>query len=442
VLLIAGLGLFYKNLAGASLFLSGLFYVLSGLAAYLLGRMVLGRSYFALPYALAVIFTGRLLWTAGSGMEGTLFSFLCLSAVLAYFRGKDLGKFSVTAGMLFGLAANARPEGFLLFIFAVTDWVFLQKIGREKKIRVSTVPWLAGAAFALLAMPYPIFSYLIGGHFTPNTFRATHLPFAWPRSVYYFKLSIQLFYHDHLLLYMALPVGVAVFLGRLWGGAEDERRQLLIWLWPLGYLAVSSLVAPIIFHFERYMIPVLPFFVLLSFYGWQWILEKGKRWIGPKYLPRVQVALAMIMILWAGFMTLYFWPILTSLCVKNINDMQVKLGSWVRDNTRPRDVIAANDIGAIFYLSERPALDLVGLVNPELLVKVRGLKIPSPARDQITFEYLREKKPDYLVVFPSWFPSMINRTEYFEPVYSITIPDDIICPSDTMTVYKCHWPLK
>jgi hypothetical protein len=153
-------------------------------------------------------------------------------------------------------------------------------------------------------------------------------------------------------------------------------------------------------------------------------------------------ALAVIFVCWAAFITLYGWPQITARCVKNINEMQVKIGNWVRDNTGPDDLVAANDIGAIYYISQRPALDLVGLVNPELLEKVQGLKIPNSKRDQITLDYLKQKKPAYLIIFPNWYPTMIEHQEYFQPVYSAAITDNIICAGDEMVVYKCNWPKK
>ena len=40
---------------------------------------------------------------------------------------------------------------------------------------------------------------------------------------------------------------------------------------------------------------------------------------------------------------------------------------WLRDNTPEDAVVAALDIGAVGYASDRPVLDLMGLVSPEIL---------------------------------------------------------------------------
>jgi len=440
ILLIAGLGKFHSNLIYDSLILSGVFYALTGLAAYLLAQKLLSNQALSLASALVTVFTGRLLWTGASGMEGTLFSFLCLLGVFLYLRGKDQGKFSLLAAAIFGLAGNARPEGNLLFIFALLDWVLLEKIMREKKIRPGSIPWAAGMVFAVLAAPYLIFSLAATGHFTPNTYRATRLPVNWPRSLDYLNLVIQFFFHDHLLLHIFLPVGVTAWLARAWSKSSPERKQILVWLWPVGYLLISVVFTPVKFHFQRYLIPVLPFFIMVSFYGLEWVLQKFRRIASPQRISAARYVLLAMFVAWAGVVTLAGWPKMIALCVKNIDDMQVRIGEWVRDNTAPGDLIAANDIGAIFYLSQRPALDLIGLVNPELIPKVEGLKVPDPKRDQVTFEYLKQKKPEYLVVFPNWYPTVVEKTEYFQPVFSVTLTDNLICAADQMVVYKCTWP--
>ena len=442
IFLIAGFGYFHRDLVSVCLGLGGIFYALTGIFAFQLGKKFFASGIFALAYSLVVVFTGRMLWAAASGMEVTLFSFLCLLGVLLYLRGKDQGRFSVASAIIFGLAGNARPEGILLFIFVLADWVLVVKILKEKKLGISSIPWKAGIVFSVVSLPYLLFSFLSTGHFTPNTFRATKLPFDWSRSWEYLKLVVQFFYHDHLLLHIALPAGVLVFMAAFVRGRERERSNFLLWLWPIGYLAASFFLAPIKYHFQRYLIPVLPFFVLLSFYGLERVLAGLKRSLGPKITTALGYCLCLLMVVWAGVVTFWGWPLLTAQCVKNINEMQVKLGYWVKNNTAPTDLVAANDIGAIYYISERPGLDLVGLVDPELLNRVQGLKMPSAERDRVTFDYLKEKRPAYVIAFPNWFPAMLAHEEIFKPVYSVTIVDNLICAGDEMLVYKCNWPKK
>jgi len=50
-----------------------------------------------------------------------------------------------------------------------------------------------------------------------------------------------------------------------------------------------------------------------------------------------------------------------------VKECYIGMGEWLRDNTPPEAVVAALDIGAVGYASERRVLDLMGLVSPEIL---------------------------------------------------------------------------
>ena len=82
-----------------------------------------------------------------------------------------------------------------------------------------------------------------------------------------------------------------------------------------------------------------------------------------------------------------------------IQQEMVDVALWLHDNTPPNARIAAHDIGAIGYWAQRPLLDLAGLINPEV--------IPVMRDEARLLEYIVDHKPDYLVTFPSWYPTMV-----------------------------------
>src|SRR5262249_60338585 len=85
--------------------------------------------------------------------------------------------------------------------------------------------------------------------------------------------------------------------------------------------------------------------------------------------------------------------------VQTINAMQVHLGYWV-DAQLPKSArIAVNDIGAIAFFSRREIIDLMGLVTPDI--------IPYRRRGETgVMEYVAETGPDYVIIFPVWFPRL------------------------------------
>jgi hypothetical protein len=458
VLLIALGGIFSDKLLYVALFWSSFFYLALGLAADHLGRRVLPNGKWAVAFALLCLFTGRIVWTAVSGMEPTLFATLSLLAVARYIDDRRQGRFSILTAFLFGLASNVRPEGYLLFLAALLDATL--GLRRENGLRLHWhgLPWKAALLYLVLIAPYPVFSLIHTGSLLPNTFHANSLYFRGGRSLEYLKLVFQFLPYDNLFLHLFLPVGVIAVLVQAFrqGTLGLAPGRFLIFLWPIGYLFASAIISPMKYHFQRYLIPVLPFFALLSLFGLEAALA-GLARRRPGRTGRVRAAALTVMVAWGFLLVVEWpgfvnrgmarvigrpvrqWPSLTAQSVDNINGMQVAVAEWLRRGTRPQDVIATNDIGAIGYLSKRKIIDVVGLVSPEILPYVKGLFINS-LRDQRVLEFLQKKRPEYLVIFPNWYPSLPEHRDLFYPVFAVELKDNIICGGDLMVVYKCRWP--
>jgi hypothetical protein len=118
--------------------------------------------------------------------------------------------------------------------------------------------------------------------------------------------------------------------------------------------------------------------------------------------------------------------------VENIQEMQVQMGRWAASATPPDALLAVNDIGAITYFSERKILDVVGLVSPEVIPYLRQ-------GERGILSLLAEKRPDYLIVFPNWYPRIANLRPLFTPVYSVTVEPNLICGGRTMVAYRANW---
>ena len=108
------------------------------------------------------------------------------------------------------------------------------------------------------------------------------------------------------------------------------------------------------------------------------------------------------------------------------------MGRWVAATTSPNSLIAVNDIGAIAYFSENEVLDLHGLVSPEM--------IPFLSKgEKGIMEALVKKRPDFLIIFPNWYPRIADLQPLFEPVYSVTVDPNLINGGRTMVAYRANW---
>ena len=86
-------------------------------------------------------------------------------------------------------------------------------------------------------------------------------------------------------------------------------------------------------------------------------------------------------------------------------------------------------IGGIAWTSERRVLDLEGLVTPAAVpYKSAGRRL----------EFVQRERPDYLAIFPQWYPDLAARADLFEEIYRVTVKRVDGGP-DTMVVYKTPW---
>jgi hypothetical protein len=101
----------------------------------------------------------------------------------------------------------------------------------------------------------------------------------------------------------------------------------------------------------------------------------------------------------------------------------------VNANLPPRARLALNDIGAIAYISRREVIDLMGLVTPEILPYRRE-------GEAGVIRFVAQTCPDYLIVFPSWFPDLTARRSLIEPVYRVRLERNLVSGGPEMVVYR------
>jgi hypothetical protein len=222
--------------------------------------------------------------------------------------------------------------------------------------------------------------------------------------------------------HVALPALVAV---GLVAGRAGRLRWLAaaLLLHPIAVALIAPYRGPG-FQSGRYSSHLLPLAAVVALVG----LDRGLGWLPS---PRWRVAVAALLVValvWrlpAGAES-YAWG------VQNINAMQVELGRWVAARTPPDTLIALNDVGALSYFGERRVIDLMGLATPEIL----------PYRRQgpdSLMRYLGQRCPEYLVIFPTWFPRLAARADLFQPVTEVTLSHNVVAGAATMTVYETVW---
>jgi hypothetical protein len=401
-------------LAGASVGLAKTLGVACALGAALLTRRAAlawdAPPAVALTAGVALLWTGPIAWGALSGMEVTLAALLVAGALLAHVRERT----ALTA-LLAGLAVTARPEAALLVpLLLLARPLTLPRLAAFVLIPALLVAPMVAFSYATVGAPYPATAAAkveggligwLGGVREPLTLTFLGRPLAWTRE------WLVWLWQTSPLLPLALP---AIALAWRRAGRALGVVALALLVQPLAMALLAPYRGPL-FQEGRYSIHLLPLAVVVLAVAFTRPLARWRTLLG------VWLALGLWTLVPAS--ERYAWG------VQNIEAMQVRIGHWVAAHTRPRARLAVNDIGAIAWVSRREIIDLMGLVTPEILPYRRD------GEDGV-IRYIGEVCPDYVIIFPTWFPRLAGRTDLLEPLERVRLERVEVSGGPEMVVYR------
>ena len=411
----------------------------------------------------------RLLWASVSGMEVTLAVALTLSGVLThilYSSSDDRRQYLST--VLFGLATLARPECAVFFVAAMIDRALVATLirWREMAAREWLVPVVIHVAVLMLVLaPSLLFSRRFGIGFLPNTAYAKAL--LWGRGLIsafitsspkelarsltvhpfdYYLSFLQESLRNNPVLFAVVPFG---FLRLLLSTPYKRGTRYQSFMLPLAVVLFPLAIGIVVpfgtasYQEGRYTAPVVPLMLIIGTMGLYAAASYGARLFSEaKYmgrpakvvLERTLIWFLMAMTLLAQGRNVWHRSQVYGREVANIEQMQVSTGKWLDQNVPPDAVIATNDVGAIAYFSRRRVLDTVGLISPEVLEYRRG----GQSADEAMYSLLDAERPDYAVVFPTWYPRSVKK-DVFEPIHRVVLRDNIVAGGDELVVYELRW---
>ncbi len=452
VIILGTVSLVIPNFILSSVLISSVFYLLCCLITYKISLIIfkskdsslhflsgynLTPEFFSLLVSLLTIFAGRFAWSGLSGMETTIFTFFCLAGVLYYLKDTKNNKFTLTPTLLLALASVTRPEGFLLYsIYIVLIYLNCFKV-KDFKVTYSKLI-ISLILFASITLPYFIFSYSLSGNFLPNTFRGQGGSFTFIPDLHYLSIALTFFLRDNFITGFFFILAALYYFYNIKKYFNEQKYMNIIFMWIIFLPLISSIVIPNWRHHVRYLIPLIPFLNIAAVY-YLAILLNSKYFINFKksYFTSRSITLSFLMI---SFIYYIVFAIELGKNTDNINNQQVKLGSWVRDNVSSDETIAVNDIGAIKFISRNRILDLEGLVTPEIL---RYRTYQWKDNLDSTFYLLKKNNVSYIIIYDEWFKEFLEKFgNELTLVTSARLEDNTICGGDEMKVYKTNFKNK
>ncbi len=405
-----------------------------GLWAGLLRRLPLPEGWRWWLLVVGVVDAWFLRWTM-SGMETPLASaalLILMWPVVLPFQPEPAGsgpspvlwRRYLAWGAAAGLSALVRPEYLLLAPLALPWllWTEYQRAdqfaGRAGRTQARPQHLLPAALLGWLATagPWLVYARVTFGRITPGTASAKSnalsfhpLEFAG----YALRSLEQIGLTQGILWLFLVLVAVMVLVGRRRPDmtAEVEAATPPTWtLWqsvalvgiPVTWAAVviGGYALTRVWVISRYLAPLsMPLLLVLAAADF-WLLRAAEPFRGQAMLRRWGWRSAMTLTIAANVI------LLVGLVRPHARDFSagmrgcyLAMGQWIGENSAPGDVVAALDIGALAHGSDRPVLDLMGLVSPQIMSLGRQMGFESMVRSGAWLrpESDRGQRPDWFV---------------------------------------------
>jgi hypothetical protein len=381
----------------------------------LIGTRLAGRTAGLIAGTLFALSPMSIAYAAG-GMESSLFIAVLVGGLYATLRG-----WWSLAALLAASAALIRPEGIL-----PVGLVLGARLLQQRR-----VPWQELAIVAAVGLPWALFARWYFGSPLPQTMSAKSIVYQTEPLTNAVGLlmhailpaqSIFLLTTDDLLTarliaaVSAVPILLALAISgvRRWQWAEPSAAFWL--LFPSLYVAAYALAGLRgVRMFHWYLIPLVPFYVLVLAVGTQHLAERFRT-----HRRTASVLFGLLLMAWwlpgiLGSGRLGY-PVGFSLAREQLYRQvaQDYAGVWGAGI-----VIAAPEIGTLGYHVRGAILDTVGLVSP-----IAAQYYPLPAEllasdNAIAPRLIHEVRPDYVVSLDQFMRKSLGPDPDFQREYQL-----------------------
>jgi hypothetical protein len=372
-----------------------------------------------------VLLEWHFVWAALSGMETLLQTILNLGIAIMLYRiiqKSGTPYMWMWLGLIIGASIWVRPDsitwigpaGLLaLVLFWKKENYFLKKAGF----------FLIG--FMIPVAGYLVFNLQVAGSIWPNTMYAKQAEYQAHLSIPFLTRFMQLLILPFIGSSFLLIPGLVY---KVWQIFKQKHVYLIsIFLWWIGMIFIYAMKLPVTYQHGRYMIPTMIMPILLGLLGTIDLYQHLH--IPLRWKDRLSFAgKAMFIGLQIAFLFLGAQAFSDDVGV--IETEMVQTAVWVRDHLPDDAILAVHDIGAMGFYSEHSFYDLAGLINPEVIPFIRD--------EHKLAAFLDETGTQYVVVFPSWYETMLLEKGVYYSTRAVLSPS---LGGENMTIFcweKCR----
>lgn len=409
--------------------------VLAGAGALMAAFVILNRHFvkqkLIFLMLLILLFVSPLFAITFVGMEHT--AHLAAALLFVYFASRTISSENrdrkaitpllITAPLIMSL----RYESVFLLLPACA-LLFLRR-----RFRDGLAVGAAGLAPILI---YGLVSYFKGGNFIPN-------PILLKGNTPYFTLwgavwwGIQVYNNissPHVILLLLAGLSAFLYLSRTESSFWNQKKTALVIFLVATLFHMVFASTEWFFRYDAYLVAIGLTFIFAGFSG---LLREGallsRLFSGEGRKLDITLSIVILLITLSPLLyraaSLFMIPQATS----NIYQQQYQMGLFV-ERYYSGEAVAANDTGAISFLSHAETVDLWGLgSNPVLRAKKGGYYDTEWIDD-----YTDSANVKVAVLYESWFENYGGLPAGWEKVCQWTIPHEIVCGEPTVSFFAVN----
>lgn len=394
---------------------------------------------------------GALNWTLFSGMEVAVFlAFWALSYVLwddlmnAIEDGVATRLQALALGGASALVVGSRPEA--APIVAIYGFWAAGLLWKKKDVRAAlSTLLLVGAPGAVIMLGHMIANKLLTGDSAAAGALAKlemHHPYMTSTQVFdswvfylryqFLRLSDYHFSEIPGVGYLVWPLALVTLFFK-----ETRRAGILLWLSMLVWFCLVALNGQVRWQNERYTMPAVAWLLLLVSLGMGAIVNWAFTF-GRKAALRYGSALALAAV--AGLFVYGQAPRFRSQvwffgrASRNILEQHVRAAEYLKDPRREVSRILLSDAGAIPYVSDLPAFDLIGLGGYGHLPISKASRQGVGAAAELFAHMPPSDWPDAMALYPSWWGDFVLW--FGRRVADFPVRGNVICGGASKVIYS------
>ncbi len=235
--------------------------------------------------------------------------------------------------------------------------------------------------------------------------------------------------------------------------SRTRRLALLLWASAGLWLFTVSFNGQVRWQNERYTMPAVAWLLAASALGLSVTLTSVGQTLGQWWNAR-RARTPLRVTKWASALTLLVVTLTSTglyaahalprhreqlwffgRASRNIQDQHMVTGHLL--TRTPARRVLVGDAGAIPYVSDLPAVDIIGLGGLKGYPFARATRLGLPAAIELISRMPPPERPDVMALYPSWWAEL--PLWFGHKLYEVPVRGNVICGGASKVVYKADW---